>query len=387
MILADTIKVLLIEDNLAEARFLQELMNETKLLQLSLVHVKRLAEGLDRLQQEDFDAILLDLTLPDSEGLASLAPIVRLAPHLPIVVLTNTNDDRLAIEAVRQGAQDFLVKRHVNLDLLVRSLCYAIERKQATAQLQQVNQTLAMRVQERTAELVKAKELNQLQSEFVSMISHDFRNPMNIILLSAGLLQHSQDKLSKEQQFSYFQLIRSALKDMDRLLTEVLLLGRADSGKLQCQLAPLDLKQFCHQLSESIEVSTDRTHQIVFSTQGQIGEGLWDKNLLQHIFSNLLTNAIKYSPEETTVEFELIGGEEKVIFRIGDRGIGIPPEAKAQLFHPFYRAPNVDTIPGTGLGLAIASKCVEACQGQISVESQVGVGTTFTVTLPVISDQ
>jgi signal transduction histidine kinase len=381
---ASSVNILLIEDNLAEARLLREILKEAKFRQFSLVHVKRLGEALERLKQDYFDVILLDLTLPDSQGLASLARLICHAPSLPIVVLTNTNDDELAIEAVRQGAQDYLVKRQVNVDVLVRSVRYAIERKQALEALRSVNEALEIRVQERTAELVKANELNQLKSEYVSMISHDFRDPLNTLLLSTGLLQESHQKLTQAKKLTHFQLIRLAIKDMARLLDEVSLIGKADLGKLQCQPTPLELEAFCRQLVEELQLSTGETHQLVFTRLGELSEAVWDESLLRHILGNLLANAIKYSPEGGTVRFELISQDKKVIFRIQDWGIGIPLEDQKRLFLPFNRAKNVGTIPGNGLGLAIAKKCVEAHGGQISVNSEVGVGTTFTVTLPLL---
>jgi signal transduction histidine kinase len=381
---ASSVNILLIEDNLAEARLLREILKEAKFRQFSLVHVKRLGEALERLKQDYFDVILLDLTLPDSQGLASLARLICHAPSLPIVVLTNTNDDELAIEAVRQGAQDYLLKRQVNVDVLVRSVRYAIERKQALEALRSVNEALEIRVQERTAELVKANELNQLKSEYVSMISHDFRDPLNTLLLSTGLLQESHQKLTQAKKLTHFQLIRLAIKDMARLLDEVSLIGKADLGKLQCQPTPLELEAFCRQLVEELQLSTGETHQLVFTRLGELSEAVWDESLLRHILGNLLANAIKYSPEGGTVRFELISQDKKVIFRIQDWGIGIPLEDQKRLFLPFNRAKNVGTIPGNGLGLAIAKKCVEAHGGQISVNSEVGVGTTFTVTLPLL---
>lgn len=380
---ASTIRVLLIEDNLAEARLLQEILQVPKFKQFHLRHVKRLAEALVQLQQTSFDAILLDLTLPDSQGLASLPPLLHQAPSLPIVVLTNTNDDDLAIAAVRQGAEDYLVKRQVNAELLARSLCYAIERKQVSETLRKVNEALAMQVQERTAELMKAKELNQLKSEFVSILSHDFRSPLNSILLSTGLLQNSQDQLTEERRLTHFQLIRSAITNMAHLLDEVSLIGKADSGQLQCQLTPLDLGIFCRQLFEELRFSSDEKYQFLFSQQGELPQALWDENFLRHILHNLLSNAIKYSPAGGLVQFELIVQETTLTIQIQDQGIGIPPADQSRLFEPFYRARNVDNIPGTGLGLAIAKKCVDAHGGQISVQSEVGVGTTFTVRLPI----
>lgn len=382
---ARSVKILLIEDSLAEARLLQEVLKQSQLKQFSLVHVKRLREGLATLACEHFDAILLDLTLPDSQGLASLAPLTSVAPRLPIVVLTNMNDDALAIEAVRQGAQDYLVKRQVNGEVLARALYYAIERKQMSEALREVNAALEIRVQERTAELDKAKQLNQLKSEFVSMLSHDFRNPLNTILLSAGSLQLNEDKLTQEKKLTHFQLIRSAIKDMAHLLDEVILIGQAESGKLQCQPTPLNLELFCRQLVEELQLAIgEKCLTLAFASLGQLRNSLWDESLLRHILGNLLVNAIKYSPDGSTVRFELIGQEQTVIFRIQDWGIGIPPEDQERLFQPFTRASNVGRIPGTGLGLAIVRRCVEAHGGQIAVMSEVGVGTTFSVTLPLM---
>ncbi|HEY9649849.1 MAG TPA: HAMP domain-containing sensor histidine kinase, partial [Coleofasciculaceae cyanobacterium] len=240
------------------------------------------------------------------------------------------------------------------------------------------------RVQERTEELLKAKELNQLKSEFVSMLSHDFRNPLNTILLSAGLLQEHENRLTQEKKLTHYQLIRSAIKDMAQLLDEVLLIGKADSGKLQCKPLPIAIEPFCNRLIEQLQLSIGEKHQLIFSSSGELGEALWDEMLLQHILVNLLANAIKYSPEGSTVQIELMGQTNHIIFRIQDWGIGIPLEDQAQLFEPFHRASNVGSIPGTGLGLAIVRSCVEAHGGEISVSSEMGVGTTFTVILPVI---
>jgi two-component system, cell cycle sensor histidine kinase and response regulator CckA len=152
------IHVLLIEDNLAEARLLQEILKGTSDSQFRLTHVKRLSEAVTQLDTARFSVALLDLTLPDSEGLASLDALIARAPSLPIVVLTSTNDDKLALVAVRRGAQDYLVKRQVNLDILVRSVRYAIERKQSAEALREINETLELRVRERTAALAAANE-------------------------------------------------------------------------------------------------------------------------------------------------------------------------------------------------------------------------------------
>lgn len=381
-----SVEILLIEDDVAEARLLQEILRNFNLTRFSLTHVKRLQVALEKLKQKDFDVVLLDLTLPDSQGLGSLKLLVDRSPHLPIVVLTNTNDDRLAIEAVRQGAQDYLVKRKINIDVLVRSLQYAIERQRVSDLLRETNENLVTQIKQKTAELMKAKEINQLQSELVSMFSHDFRSPLTTVLSCTELLQNRSDRLSEEKKVYLFQMLRNASKNMVQLLDEVLLVGKTDSGSLECKLNPLDIVDFCRQLVEELQISASSKHiELVFINDRHPPASLWDANLLRHILGNLLANAIKYSPEKSQVEFELIPDEQQVVFRIQDWGIGIPERDRQYLFEPFHRASNVGKTPGTGLGLAIVKSCVETHQGQIEISSEVNLGTMVKVILPLIN--
>jgi len=388
---SDSINILLIEDNLAEARLLQEFLKDGSFNEFSLAHVKRLSEALDAIGSDIsntclYDVILLDLTLPDSQGLESLKPLMARAPCLPIVVLTNINDEQLAIEAVRKGAQDYLVKRQINSQLLVRSLRYAIERKQYLETLRALNQSLKDRVEERTAELIEAKEVNQFKSEFVSILSHDIRNPLNAILLAAGLLKNSDDSLTPDKKVAHYQMIRSAIKNMSLLLDEASFIGQADSGKLNCELIGIDLVAFCNAIVKEIQLTANQKNiDIVFNVPANSNEFLGDEKLLHHILTNLLGNAVKYSPSNSQVIFDLIVQTLSVILRIQDSGIGIPEQEQKHLFEPFHRASNVGKIAGTGLGLSIVKKCVEAHGGEITLQSQEGIGSTFTVILPVIS--
>ncbi|MCF4970512.1 hybrid sensor histidine kinase/response regulator [Nostoc sp. CMAA1605] len=381
--LGHSVTILLIEDNIAEARLLQEYLQQAESKQFSLVHVKRLGDGLNTLRHNNYDVILLDLTLPDSQGLSSLSLLIEQSPSIPIVVLTNTNDEDLAIEAVRQGAQDYLVKRQVNVHVLVRALCYAIERKQTLESLRILNKSLENRVEESTAELVKAQEINQFKSDFVSMFSHDIRNPLNTILLAAGLLQDNEDKLSQEKKHSHFQMIRSAIKNMAQLLDEVSFIGKADAGKLWCDLIAVDLEAFCRQLVEEFQLAIkDKQIKVIFDCPQPLEPILLDESLFRHILANLLGNAIKYSNPGGQVNLELLNQKKTVTLIIQDSGIGISIEDQKQLFQPFHRGDNVGGISGTGLGLAIVKKCVDAHEGEIFVDSEVGVGTTVTVIFP-----
>lgn len=161
----------------------------------------------------------------------------------------------------------------------------------------------------------------------------------------------------------------------------MLLIGKAEAGKLEFKPTGLDLISFCRELTEEMQLAAEN-HTIVFSTRGDCTPAYMDEKLLRHILSNLLSNAIKYSPSGGTVKLELIEEQKTVMFHIQDRGIGIPQADLTQLFDSFHRASNVGTISGTGLGLAIVKKAVDLHNGQIFVKSEIGVGTTFTVKLP-----
>ena len=172
---------------------------------------------------------------------------------------------------------------------------------------------------------------------------------------------------------------------MTALLDDVLLLGRAEMGKLQFNPAPLDLERFCFNLIEEIRLSTGNDRTIAFVIQGECTKVTMDESLLRQILNNLLSNAMKYSPVGSTVYFDLFYQNRAVIFQVRDEGIGVPPEDLEKLFESFHRASNVGNIPGTGLGLAIVKQSVDLHGGAIAVASEVGVGTTFTVTLPFIN--
>jgi signal transduction histidine kinase len=144
----------------------------------------------------------------------------------------------------------------------------------------------------------------------------------------------------------------------------------------------LDVKSLCSDIVEEFQLSLDNQHKLAFSFQGDETQTNLDEKLLRQILASLLSNAVKFSPQGGIVRFDVVCQEGQAIFRIQDEGIGIPPEDREHLFESFYRASNAGTIQGTGLGLAIAKKCVDLHRGQITVESEVGVGTTFMVTMP-----
>ncbi|WP_052049703.1 ATP-binding protein [Leptolyngbya sp. KIOST-1] len=233
--------------------------------------------------------------------------------------------------------------------------------------------------------LTREKELNDLKTRFISMASHEFRTPLTTILASAETLERYSHKFTPEKQQSVLQRIQTSVHHVIGLLNDVLTVGKADSDKLDCTLAPIDVQQVCRDLVEEVQLAqTASASPIEFVAVGELFQVLADEKLLRHILLNLLSNAIKYSPELTPVSFTLTCGGEQIVMQVRDRGIGIPATDHDQLFSAFHRAKNVGNISGTGLGLVIAKRAAEAHHGQISFTSEVGKGTTFTVVLPLM---
>ena len=239
--------------------------------------------------------------------------------------------------------------------------------------------------EELKAALHKEKELNELKSRFVAMTSHEFRTPLSTILSSSELLEHYRHKWTEEKQLLHMHRIQTAVKHMTEMLNNVLVIGKAEAGKLDFIPVPFDLVKYCHYLVEELQLNVNNQHAISFIRQDDSMPCCMDEKLLEHILSNLLSNAIKYSPTGSTVRFSLTLKDGLAVFTIQDQGIGIPPEDLPHLFESFHRATNVGNIQGTGLGLAIVKKCVDTHNGEIAVKSEVGVGTIFSVTLPLNS--
>ncbi|MBE9210247.1 response regulator [Nostoc sp. LEGE 06077] len=232
--------------------------------------------------------------------------------------------------------------------------------------------------------LHKEREVNQLKSLFISTVSHEFRNPLSVIQSSVELIELQGENLKPEKRKTYLKRINSAVQSMKTLMEDVLFMGKSDAGKLECQPALLDLAEFCQELIAEFTTIHPRSAEIIFNCHSDRTEACMDEQLLRYIFTNLLNNAVKYSPTGGNILFDLTCDliDGVAIFRIQDHGIGIPEADQARLFESFYRASNVQSIPGTGLGLVIVKKCVEAHQGQISIHSQAGIGSTLTITLP-----
>jgi PAS domain S-box-containing protein len=235
-------------------------------------------------------------------------------------------------------------------------------------------------------ELEKQTELVRLKEDFISIVSHEFRTPLTVIMASSELLQTYYGRMPAERQQKHFQTILEQTKYMAVLIDDVLTINRARAGKLDFNPAPVNLVIFCQDTLQYLEDVDRGKHNVFVTCEGDLSSVRMDAKLLQHIVVNLLSNAIKYSPNGGEVRLDVERQGDEIVFQISDQGIGIPAESLPHLYEPFYRAKNTGDIGGTGLGTAIVKESVDLHKGTISYNSEVGIGTTVTVCLPVNTD-
>ena len=230
--------------------------------------------------------------------------------------------------------------------------------------------------------LLQEKELSDLKIQLFSMISHEFRTPLTVIFSASQLLENGLKDADQSSRKNLYR-IQSSVKLMNQFLTDILILTRAESGNLSCRLEPLDIEAFCLNLVEDFQFINKNNTPIKFVSQGLMIRPYLDEKLLYSILSNLLLNAIKYSPTGAGISLILWKDSDRIVFQVRDHGIGIAEEDRGKIYEPFYRGQNVENIIGTGLGLAVVKKCVELHRGEIALDSQVDKGTSFTVKLPI----
>jgi signal transduction histidine kinase len=291
--------------------------------------------------------------------------------------ITTQQKQNLAASVEQSNAT---IRRKTLLELIGLLLSFAVITEACLLLYHQQTQRQKVAALEWT--LAQEKELNELKLRFFSMVSHEFRTPLSVILASSQLLKEILQELVDESKLKNLQRIQVSARLMNQLLTDILTLTRAEAGELEFKPTPLDIEAFCLNLVEDIQASKAMPHSLKFISQGHCARVNLDEKLMYSILSNLLANAIKYSSQESTISLILTCNSGETIFHVKDEGIGIPLEEQQKIFAPFYRGQNVGNVVGTGLGLAVVKRCLELHHGKITVESDVGMGTVFTVTIP-----
>jgi signal transduction histidine kinase len=367
------LSVLIIEDHPAEARLMREMLAEAPgEVSFAIECANRLSTGLDRLRKGGIDAVLLDLSLPDSWGVATVEKALLAAPTIPILVLSGLDDEDIALQAVHRGAQDYLVKSHVDSHWLPRAIRYAIERRQLLTELEH-----------RRQQQLQAKEV------LLSHVSHELRTPLAAIYwFVSNLLDGLLGELTAEQRDHLEVIMRNSVQ-LKRMITDLMEATGAVAGKLPVRPVHTSITGAVGEALESCRAAAAEKS-IRLSAEGDpVHPRVWaDPERTRQVLVNLVSNAIKFTPAHGAVTVRRQVWDPKGEFlclSVADTGAGIHPDHHEVIFERLFQEPGVieASRKGLGLGLFIAKELVTRQGGRIWVESERGHGSTFFFTLPI----
>ena len=393
------------------------------------------ADAMRKLHEAEFDLVLTDLRLDDADGLTIVSEVCRVQPDTVSIILTGYASLESAIKALREGAYDYLIKP-CDVDELRAVVARGVERRQlgvqlkvrlaeleqANATIHKLNHDLQRRVDEATAELQQRmadlarandeiaglyrqsqdhvqelQQLDRLKSRFLSMASHELKTPLTSISgLSQVLLRRMRRRLDQGQpeknewgdeqraHVDRLELLNSQTARLGRLVDELLDVSRIESGKLDFHWEQVDLAELVIEVAGRLQMTTT-LHTIEVDPDGALGRPVTaDRDHLEQVLDNLVTNAIKFSPDGGTIRVQLRDRRDSVVLSIQDPGVGIPPGQLDAIFGLFYQAedPVSRRTGGMGLGLYISKNIVTRHGGRIWAESTPDHGSTFNVSLP-----
>jgi signal transduction histidine kinase len=379
-------RVLLLEDNPGDARLIQIMLRESpdsvdRAQAPTVSTASSLQDALRLLGEQSFDVILTDLGLPDAEGLPVVLALRDRAPETPIVVLSGRDDRASAIQAVKEGAQDYLIKGQAEAPVLHRALYYAVERKRIEVERAHLLN------REREARAL-AEAAVRTRDQVLSTVTHDLRTPLAAISVYAQSLPERVDRDAALRPIldELGRKIGQAAKDGLTMIEELLDVARLTMGEeLTLHRRPLSVADFVREAVDSYAaLATD--HVVTVDVPPEAVSARWDEARLRRVLNNLLSNAAKYSRAGTQVHVRLSydsdGARTWVLIAVTDEGTGISEADLPRLFDWFWRGENVRGRRGSGLGLAGVRRIVELHGGTIDVRSEINVGSTFEVRLP-----
>ena len=368
------LQVLLVEDNAGDARLLREMFSKEKPDSFELTHLLRMSEAMIHLAKGGVDIILLDMGLPDGHGLDTVRRAHAVAPGVPLIVLTGLDDEALAAEAMKEGAQDYLIKGQIENRALPRALRHAIERH---------------RMQTET-DLIRTHQM-QFKDEFLSHVSHELRSPLTAIYQFVTILQ---DRLAGElnlEQHEYLEIVLRNVKQLQSMINDLLEVTRVQAGKLMIELQCTSVSDAIVYAVNTLQgAATAKGITLSSDMEGRLPSVCADPTRIRQILIILVDNAIKFTPANGAVKVQARVFEEDpnlLVLEVSDSGCGISPDMTERIFERLFQAsdPALAGRKGLGLGLYICKELVTRQGGQIWASSAPGQGAVFSVTLPIFS--
>jgi signal transduction histidine kinase len=370
----EALQVLLVEDNAGDARLLREMFSKERPDSFELRHAMRMSEAVTHLENGGVDIVLLDMGLPDGHGLDTVRRALAAAPGVPVIVLTGLDDEALAAEAMKAGAQDYLIKGQIENRALPRALRHAIERRRLQAE----------------ADLIRIHQM-QFKDEFLSHVSHELRSPLTAIYQFVTILLDGLAGELTTEQGGYLDIVLRNVKQLHAMINDLLEVTRLQAGKLTIELQ-------CTSASDAIAYTVN-TLQGAAGAKGIVLSSDMDARLpsvcadptrIRQILIILVDNAIKFTPANGAVKVQarmLDGDPNFLLLEVSDSGCGISPDMTTRIFERLFQIsdPALAGRKGLGLGLYICKELVTRMGGQIWAKNAPEQGAVFSVTLPVFS--
>ena len=355
--------VLLVEDNPGDARLLREMLNDYDPRGCELTHVMCMMDAQNYLSKHAVDIILLDLGLPDADGLEAIRRARAAAPRVPLVVLTGRDDETMAALALQKGAQDYLIKGQIETRGLQRAMRYATERKR----------------------------LEWMKDEFVSSVSHELRTPLTSISASLALLMTSVAGTLSDPAARLLRIASTNSQRLVRLVNDILDIEKLESGQVVFNFRRVNVRSLVDEVIDANRASAEACGVRIRLLEDMhiCDDSRADPDRLYQVITNLLSNAVKFSPPDSEVVVAVENGSGVVRFSVSDHGSGIPAEFRPHIFERFAQADGTDSRlrSGTGLGLSIVKEIVDRLGGRVNFADVPGGGTVFQVDLPRWKDE
>ncbi|WP_176525226.1 ATP-binding protein [Caenispirillum bisanense] len=366
------ITILLVEDNPADARFVQLMLAEGTTARYVVTEASSLAAARAHLAAHVPDVVLLDMHLPDSRGMPTVEAVVALCPETPVVVLTGLDDEEIGMEAIRAGAQDFLVKGFTDGTLVRRVIAHAIERRRIGVELEHAH-----------AELARS---NAEKDRFFSIIAHDLKSPFNALLGFSEVLLARAPAMPPQQVLEYVQIIHDSGKAAYELLENLLEWSRLQLGRMEIRPEPVSLARLADRVTTLHRLAAEEKG-ITLRHRVDGYHVLADPAVVDTILRNLVGNAVKFTEPGGTVAITAAPAPDapgRIALTVTDTGVGMSAARVAELFHIDRPISTAGTRgeKGTGLGLVLCAELAAKSGGRITVDSTPGAGTRFHVLLP-----
>jgi signal transduction histidine kinase len=358
-------RILTVDDSGLVRSALKRIFAETN---AKLEEAKNGTQAVERISEiSKFDLILLDLEMPDLNGIQVLEQIRRASQDVVVVMLTSSEDIKKAITTIREGADGYFQKQDLPLEGDKTQFFDALEQ-----------------ARNYRAGIIARRQLEQLKTDFYSMITHDIRNPANVVELAIEQLLDEQESFDSHQQ-KMLVLASEAAKKMISLVTDYLDYAKIDAGFLRIETKGTDLCKLVQSSNDQAKIIASEKHQTLNLELPEALNALVDEAKLKQVVDNLISNAVKYTPEHGNIEIKLEQKGDFVRFSVKDTGYGISSEHLKMLFEKFARLPGeTHRSKGTGLGLVIVKAIVEGHGGKVWAESKgVGEGSTFQFEIPI----